>query len=178
MRLLALLLLLPLPAFASDYVPLREKLTPDELRAIALSQAQIEQLDAALRAAEARERKRENAPAMAPAPRVESQPAPAVTAAPTVTAAPVAPAQPRAEGPKVGLGDAPIVARAVGRIESWAPGTVFTLDNGQRWQVLKGSVTLRTPLESPRVRVVPGFSGRWFLEVTEDMPKARVFLVD
>ena len=97
-----------------------------------------------------------------------------IAPAPRANATPAAPvAQPR-----VGLGDEPIVAHAQGRITGWAPGTVFTLDNGQRWQVMKGSATLRTPLDSPRVRVVPGFSGRWFLEVSEDMPKARVYLLD
>ncbi len=149
------LLFIPLPALAADYVPLRERLSSEELRTIGLSDAQVDQLDAALRASEARGRKQAEAQAaVAPAPRANA-------------------AQPR-----VGLGDEPIVARARGRIAGWSPGTVFTLDNGQRWQVLKGSVTLRTPLDSPRIRVVPGFSGRWFLEVTEDMPKARVFLVD
>lgn len=159
-----LLLLLSLPAFAGDYVPLRERLSVEELGAIGLSDAQVDQLDAALRASEARDRKQAEAQAaVAPAPRVNAQSA--------------APAQPAAQ-PKVGLEDEEIVAHAQGRITGWAPGTVFTLDNGQRWQVMKGSATLRTPLDSPRVRVVPGFSGRWFLQVTEAMPMARVFLVD
>ncbi len=162
MRVLVMLLLfLSLPAFATGYVPLRERLSAEELRAIGLSDAQVDQLDAALRASEARHRKQAEAQgAIAPAPRANATPA-----------APVA-------QPRVGLGDQPIVAHAQGRITGWAPGTVFVLDNGQRWQVLKGTAALRTPLDSPRVRVVPGFSGRWFLEITEDRPKARVFLVD
>ena len=88
-------------------------------------------------------------------------------------------AAPKAEDElRVGLGDAPIVTRAVGRVEGWSPGTIFVLENGQRWQVMKGTVNLPTPLDAPRVRIFPGVSGRWFLEVSEDMPKARVFLVD
>jgi hypothetical protein len=152
--------LVALPAFAGDYVPLREKLTPAQLREIALSDAQVEQLDAALRAAE-------GGSARPGAAEANAAPGRARQGAPTGAAQAV-----------IGLDDAPIVARAVGRIAAWAPGTVFALDNGQRWQVLKGAATLRAPLDAPRVRVVPGFSGRWFLEVSEDLPKARVFLLD
>ena len=56
----------------------------------------------------------------------------------------------------------------------WAPGTVFELENGQQWKVLKGSMTLRKPHERTEVLVVPGIAGRWFLQVDEDLPKARV----
>lgn len=158
--LLSSLLLLSLPAFAGDFVPLRERLTPEQLREIALTDAQIDQLDAALRAAESRSALQGANESKQPPDRARND------------------VSTDAAQPRVGLGDAPIVARAVGRIAAWAPGTVFTLDNGQRWQVLKGAAMLRTPLDSPRVRVVPGFSGRWFLEVSEELPKARVFLRD
>ena len=73
-----------------------------------------------------------------------------------------------------GMQDGPIAARLVGKVDGWAPGTVFVLDNGQQWKVLKGEARLRRPLQAPPVRVVPGFAGRWFLEVHEDYPKARV----
>jgi hypothetical protein len=70
------------------------------------------------------------------------------------------------------------IARHVrGDVQSWAPGTVFELDNGHRWKVLKGAVTLRRKLHEPEVFLVPGVFGRWFLQVTEDMPKARVYRV-
>ena len=71
MRVLVMLLLfLSLPAFATGYVPLRERLSAEELRAIGLSDAQVDQLDAALRASEARHRKQAEAQgAIAPAPR-------------------------------------------------------------------------------------------------------------
>ena len=62
----------------------------------------------------------------------------------------------------------------MGRVEGWSPGTAFDLDNGQQWQVPKGAVTLRRPLERAEIEVVPGVSGRWFLQVGPDMPKARV----
>jgi hypothetical protein len=99
------------------------------------------------------------------------------------TAAPSPPdASPRGapmpEGEHVGLLDAPVHTRAIGDIAGWAPGTVFVLENGQRWKVLKGSLTLRKPMASPEVVLVPGLSGRWFLQVDEDLPKARVYRID
>ncbi|AXK73652.1 hypothetical protein DWG18_09425 [Lysobacter sp. TY2-98] len=65
-----------------------------------------------------------------------------------------------------------------GSVAGWAPGTVFELDNGQQWKVLKGTVTLRKPVDAPSVRLVPGIAGRWFLELDEDHPKARVYRID
>ena len=44
--------------------------------------------------------------------------------------------------------------------------------------MLKGEVRLRQPLDTPEVVVVPGVAGRWFLQVVEDMPKARVYRID
>lgn len=67
--------------------------------------------------------------------------------------------------------------RAMGEVSGWAPGTVFTLDNGHQWKVLKGEVKLRAALHDPEVLLVPGVMGRWFLQVTEDMPKARVYRI-
>ncbi len=52
------------------------------------------------------------------------------------------------------------------------------LENGQTWKVLKGSMKLRKPLQAPEILLVPGIAGRWFLQVDEDLPKARVYRVD
>lgn len=78
----------------------------------------------------------------------------------------------------VGLNDAPIRSRLKGRVDGWAPGTVFELENGQQWKVLKGQMRLRKPAESPEILVVPGIAGRWFLQVDPDLPKARVYRID
>ena len=82
------------------------------------------------------------------------------------------------ESSLLGFTDHPIRARLVGSVSEWGPGTVFVLDNGQQWKVLKGSMKLRKALESPEVVVVPGIAGRWFLQVDEDMPKPRVYRID
>jgi len=92
----------------------------------------------------------------------------------------------RADGPReesggrsyIGLDDKPISSRLKGSISGWAPGTVFYLENGQQWKVLKGSMKLRKPLQAPDILVVPGVAGRWFLQVDPEMPKARVYRID
>jgi hypothetical protein len=78
----------------------------------------------------------------------------------------------------VGLDDKPLKARLKGAVAGWEPGTVFELDNGQQWKVLKGGHKLPKTMESPEVVLVPGIAGRWFLQFDEDQPKARVYLLD
>ena len=78
----------------------------------------------------------------------------------------------------IGLNDQPIRSRVKGSVSGWEPGTVFELENGQTWKVLKGNMKLRKPFESPEIVVVPGIAGRWFLQVDEDLPKARVYRID
>ena len=77
-----------------------------------------------------------------------------------------------------GAQDGPQRARLTGALEGWGPGTVFVLDNGQQWQVLKGELRLPRRLQAPEVMLVPGVMGRWFLQVDEDLPKARVYRID
>ena len=78
----------------------------------------------------------------------------------------------------IGLDDQPIKSRVRGQVSGWEPGTVFALDNGQQWKVLKGNMKLPKTLDAPEIVVVPGIAGRWFLQVDEDMPKARVYRID
>jgi hypothetical protein len=78
----------------------------------------------------------------------------------------------------IGLDDKPIKSRLVGSVSGWDIDTVFELENGQKWKVLKGNMKLRKPLTSPEIIVVPGIAGRWFLQVDEDSPKARVYRID
>ncbi|MGH8050172.1 MAG: hypothetical protein ACREPB_05880 [Arenimonas sp.] len=78
----------------------------------------------------------------------------------------------------IGLNDQPIKSRLIGEVGGWEVDTVFELENGQKWKVLKGSMKLRKPLQSPAIIVVPGIAGRWFLQVDEDLPKARVYRID
>ncbi|GAB3105466.1 hypothetical protein [Lysobacter terrae] len=99
--------------------------------------------------------------------------APAAT--PAIAPAAATPGAPRSY---IGLEDKPIRSKVKGPVAGWEPGTVFHLENGQQWKVLKGEMKLRKPLQNPEIVVIPGFAGRWFLQVDEDMPKARVYRID
>lgn len=152
-----LLAVLPVayPAVAQDrYVPLEQRIDAARLADVGLTPDQLQQLNRLLR---------------------ETQPqAPTAADAPPSTDR----ATPTAAAPMfIGLDDGPIKAHATGTISGWQPGMLFTLDNGQQWQVLKGEMTLRRPLQDPPIEVVPGIAGRWFLQVDPDLPKARVFRV-
>lgn len=153
----ALLLAGSFAAFAQDrFVPVERRLSASQLAEVGLSPAQLQALNRVLREAES-------------------------TAASTAAVAPVAaplPANvPAPAAMHLGLDDEPVSARVVGEVAGWQPGTLFTLDNGQQWQVMKGQMKLRKVLQSPQIAVVPGIAGRWFLQVDEDLPKARVFRV-
>lgn len=71
----------------------------------------------------------------------------------------------------------PITSRLRGSVDGWEPGTIFVLENGQRWQVVKGAMKLPKTYTATEVMVVGGFAGRWFLQVDENYPKARVVLL-
>jgi hypothetical protein len=157
-----LLALALLPCLAGAQTPYREverRLTPEQLRETgldALSPTQLALLNRLLR--EDAEREAAAAP-------------PAPVAAPAYASE--TPGRDDA-GLLEGAADGPIRSRLIGDVAEWAPGTVFALENGQHWRVLKGSLKLHKPMQAPSIVVVPGVSGRWFLQVDEDLPKARV----
>ena len=93
---------------------------------------------------------------------------------PTVAASPQ---QPAPAPMQIGLEEGPVHSSVQGAVEGWEPGTVFVLANGQQWKVLKGQMRLRNTLQSPQIEVIPGIAGRWFLQVDEDLPKARVYRI-
>ena len=154
----ALLLASSFAAFAQDrFVPVERRLSASQLAEVGLSPAQLQALNRVLREAEST--------------------AAASTAAVAPVAAPLPANVPAPAAMHLGLEEGPVNARVVGEVAGWQPGTLFTLDNGQQWQVMKGQMKLRKVLQSPQIAVVPGISGRWFLQVDEDLPKARVFRV-
>ncbi|MDT3430633.1 hypothetical protein ROV94_07050 [Stenotrophomonas maltophilia] len=154
----ALLLAGSFAAFAQDrFVPVERRLSTSQLAEVGLSPAQLQALNRVLREAEST--------------------AAASTAAVAPVAAPLPANVPAPAAMHLGLEDEPVSARVVGEVAGWQPGTLFTLDNGQQWQVMKGQMKLRRVLQSPQIAVVPGIAGRWFLQVDEDLPKARVFRV-
>jgi hypothetical protein len=157
----------PLAAAQSQYVDIERRLTPEQLRSVGITNEQLARLNRMLREAE------------------QAQ-------APVAVAAPAEPAAISATAPHtrneddagrdrsalVGFNDEPIHSRLKGPVSHWEPGTVFELENGQQWKVLKGALTLPRMLDAPEIVVVPGVAGRWFLQVVEGMPKARVYRID
>jgi hypothetical protein len=132
------------------YVDIEQRLTAEQLDEVGLSPAQLDLLNRMLREEAAKS-------TTADAPDVDDE---------------------TAGRSYIGLDDKPIHSRVKGTVDGWQPGTVFELENGQQWKVLKGSMTLRKALQAPEIVVVPGFAGRWFLQVDEDLAKARVYRID
>ena len=161
MWLLALAMVAGTALAADRYVPIERRLSPEQRHATGidtLTPAQLAALNAVLRG------ETEQVEA-----KVEAR----------VRAETPAPAPPRAaNGSFIGLDQEPIRSRLKGSIASWEPGTEFVLENGQTWKVLKGNMRLPKPLQAPEILLVPGIAGRWFLQVDEDLPKARVYRVD
>lgn len=172
----ALLALAPVAMAAQPYVKLEQRLTPAQMQETGLSRltpAQLERLNALL------------ADDSAQVEAVHVQEVAAATAAAGAARSANAALGQDADGHDtrgsdslIGFNDEPIRSRLIGRVEGWEPGTVFVLANGQQWKVLKGKMQLSKPLQDPDIRVVPGVAGRWFLEVQEDTPKARVYRID
>jgi hypothetical protein len=130
-----------------DYVPLEQRLSAEQLQQLGLSTQQLQLLNRML-------------------------------SAPTSTSPVAASPQLPAPAPmQIGLEEGPVHSSVQGEVSGWEPGTVFVLANGQQWKVLKGQMRLRNTLQSPEIEVIPGIAGRWFLQVDEDLPKARVYRI-
>lgn len=148
---------------ATPYVPLEKRLSTEQLRETGLdtlSAEQLKKLNAIL--------------AYAPA----QTPASASVAAVAAVAVPASTASSPTDRPLLGFNEKPIPGRLKGTLTGWEEGTVFMLENGQQWKVLKGHMKLPKPLVDPAVKLVPGIAGRWFLQVSEDYPMARVYLLN
>jgi hypothetical protein len=143
----------------SPYTPIEGRLSEEQMREVGLTPAQLDLLNRMLREAEEKQASR---------PAVGSGSSTSVTSE----------GDGQSQKMFIGLDDQPIKSRVRGQVSGWEPGTVFALDNGQQWKVLKGNMKLPKTLDAPEIVVVPGVAGRWFLQVDEDMPKARVYRID
>lgn len=160
-------------------VPIEQRLSPEQMKATGLdtlSPAQLKLLNSLLNAENAVE---SAAPASPPglATAAPAATAPSTPAVPADTPVAVTSSSP-ADRPMMGFNEKPIISRLKGTLTGWDEGTVFVLENGQQWKVLKGRMKLPKPMTDPPVKLVPGIVGRWFLQVSEDYPMARVYLIN
>jgi len=167
--LLALLLLSFAAQARKPYVEIERRLTAQQLQEVGLSEEQLAKLNRMLRDAD--EGASPGIAAAAPADAATDDAGPQVGGSAPRERSPGA-------GQFIGLNDEPIKSRLKHDVAGWEPGTVFELENGQQWKVLKGRMSLKKPMPKPEIVVVPGVAGRWFLQVDEDMPKARVYRID
>ncbi len=68
-------------------------------------------------------------------------------------------------------------ARIVGEFHGWQPRTVFTLDNGQRWQVIGGDSYVVSGEPGPKVKIVPGVLGTFWMHVDGHRQRAKVAIL-
>mgnify|MGYP006386449425 FL=1 len=166
------------------YVPIEQRLSAEQLKATGLDTLSSEQL-AALNDVLREDRQQTTAvavspanPALSAAPAMVEVPSAVPASASATAAASRALGAPTADKPMIGFNDKPIISRLKGTVTGWDEGTVFELENGQQWKVLKGKMKLPKPMTDTPVKVVPGIVGRWFLQVSEDYPMARVYLIN
>lgn len=175
------LLLVTLAAAAqAGPVDIEKRLTPEQLHATGLdtlSPAQLQLLNRLLRE-ESAQSTNPAAPTTSAAVAAQSQAVAQTAPSPGLAKEEPAVAAAKAAPMFIGLDDQPIKSRIPGSVSGWAPGSEFVLENGQRWKVLKGEVKLPKALLNPSITVIPGVAGRWFLQVDESMPSARVYRIE
>ena len=142
-----------------------------------LSPAEIERLDALVREFKAR------AVEVARSEAAPSSPAPS-----NPTAKTVAPVQKKTEGgllakakvilaPGTEIEYSNVDSRLVGEFRGWQAKTVFTLENGQRWQVAGGDGYVGPPIPSPAVKITPGMLGTFWMNIEGVNRRVKVTLI-
>ncbi len=156
---LCLVLLLLTASFSvlaqSSNLPLEKRLTPAQMRATGLDTLSAEQL-ALLNQL------------------LQEQTTQAIAVAVEKNTAEVKASAPVAPMAVPTLSNEPFKSRIIGSFSGWETGTVFTLENGQQWQVNKGNAKLPKPLNDPAVDVKISLVGKWYFELSEDLPRAMV----
>lgn len=76
------------------------------------------------------------------------------------------------------LAATPINSAIKGLFRGWQAGTVFELENGQRWRVEHGDYYAGRGTQNPKASVRPGKLGGWYLWVEGVRVGARVVRVE
>ncbi len=76
---------------------------------------------------------------------------------------------------KDGVPNDTVVSQVVGNFRGWGPGSVITLQNGQKWQVADGSsLSIYHGLDNAQVTIKPGLVGGWIMKVKGYNTSAQV----
>ena len=72
----------------------------------------------------------------------------------------------------------PVKSSLKGEFRGWQNGSVFELENGQRWRVVDNEFQATRALANPQVTITPGVLGSWYMEVAGTGVKAKVRRAD
>ncbi len=71
-----------------------------------------------------------------------------------------------------------VSTRLLSDFQGWHAGTVFVLENGQRWQVVSNESYVTPPEKGPKaVKIIPGAFGTFFLEIEGVRVKPRIKII-
>jgi hypothetical protein len=67
-----------------------------------------------------------------------------------------------------------VESRIAGDFKGWEAHTVFSLENGSRWQVLNGGSYVTPPIPGPKVKIVPASLGGFWMSIEGVNQRVRV----
>jgi hypothetical protein len=157
------------------------KLSPEELARLdalvrdfksgVLAQARRE-AEAAAKAQADAEAKAARAEAESRAARAKVEAQVAALAKTPVETAPAAGKVTVAPGTKVEFST--VESRIAGVFRGWEPRAIFTLENGQRWQVTSSESYVASDVQNPAVKIVPGILGSFWMTVEGVKTRVKV----
>ncbi|HLP25558.1 MAG TPA: hypothetical protein VK477_07770, partial [Acidobacteriota bacterium] len=68
----------------------------------------------------------------------------------------------------------PLESRLATEFRGWRRGTVFELENGQRWQHVEGEDYVTPPMPAPKVKITPGVFGTFWMKIEGVNARVRV----
>ena len=72
----------------------------------------------------------------------------------------------------------PVHSAIKGKFRGWETGTVFELENGERWRVVDGEYFAGKGADNPKVTIRPGALSSWYLQVEGVSVGAKVKRVE
>jgi hypothetical protein len=69
---------------------------------------------------------------------------------------------------------AAVESRIAGDFTGWEGRPIFTLENGQRWQIANGGSYSTPPIASPKVKIVPASLGGFWMTIEGVSQRVRV----